>query len=366
MISSKEKITTSQAITLLISSILGVGILSLPRNLVDEVSGAVFIVLIISTMICIILGYFIYKVIYYFPNKTIMQIGEELLTKPGAYLIGFVFFIYYVYSMGMVTRIFVEVIKMYMLKKTPSEVIIILMLIVCAYGARKGIEGIARLSQILLILMGIPVIVIFFFSLQTADFTNLMPISNASIPKILPSIFNTVFAFSGFEAMLIIGFFLRKPKDAFKIQYITLIFIGLIYIFFVVITVAVFGQVETSHLMWPTLTLVKVIDIPGAFLENLDALVMGAWTLNIFMTICVFLYNASLIIADILNCKEAGYFNFPIIPIVYVISLCPQNLAHVYDILNSKFSLVIQIIAMAVIPTILFIIAISNKKVKKI
>ncbi|SHH32769.1 GerAB/ArcD/ProY family transporter [Tepidibacter thalassicus] len=366
MISSKEKISTSQAVTLLICSTLGVGILSLPRNLVEKVSGAGFIVLIISTLICVLLGYFIYKIIYHFPNKTFMEIGETLLTKPVAYLACLIFLIYYLCSMGIVVRIFAEVVKMYMLKKTPTEVIIISMLFVCGYGAKRGIEGIARMSQVLLFLIVIPIMFIFLFSFETADFTNLMPIFNTDFSKIIISVGSTIFSFSGFELMLILGFFLRNPSKGFKIQYTTLIFIGVLYIFFSVISVAVFGQVETTHLMWPTLTIVKVIDIPGAFLENLDALVMGAWTLNIFITICMFLYISALITGDILSCKETNYFNYFFIPVVYLISLCPQNLAHVYDILNSKFMVSIQIMAMVVIPTIMFVILILKKKVSKI
>ncbi|MEJ8552830.1 GerAB/ArcD/ProY family transporter [Tepidibacter sp. Z1-5] len=366
MISTKEKISTSQMITLLMSTVLGVGILSLPRNLVSQVKGAGFIVIIISTIICILFGYCIYKVVYRFQNKSLMQISSDILTKPIAYLICMLFVAYYLINISMVTRIFGEVVKMYMLKKTPIEVIIISMLFVCAYGSRKGIEGIARISQIIFFLMMIPIMFIFFFSLESADFTNLMPIFDIELSKILPTVFLTTFAFSGFETMLVLGIFMKDPKDGFKIQWISLSAVGIGSIFFTIISVAVFGQVETTHLMWPTLTIVKVIDIPGAFLENLDALIMGAWTLNIFITVCIFLFCTSLIMGDMLNCKEINYFDYAIVPIVYILALYPDNLAHIYDLLKNKYTVGLQLLAFGGIPFILFLFSKFSKKVKKV
>ncbi|WFD10125.1 GerAB/ArcD/ProY family transporter [Tepidibacter hydrothermalis] len=365
MISTKEKIGTSQMITLLISTILGVGILSLPRNLADKVQGSGFIIIIISTVICIFFGYCMYKVIYGFRNKSLMQISSDILTKPMAYLVCIIFILYYLVNISMVVRIFGEVVKMYMLEKTPIEVIIISILFVCAYSSKKGIEGIARISQIILFLMVVPIIFVFFFSLETADFTNLMPILNVKASQVFPTVFLTTFAFSGFETMLVLSIFMREPKDGFKIQWITLIVIGIVYIFFSVISIAVFGQVETTHLMWPTLTIVKVIDIPGAFLENLDALIMGTWTLNIFITLCVFLFCASLVIGDMFNCREINYFDYAIVPVVYILAMYPDNLAHVYDLLNSKYTVAVQLMVFAGIPLILFLFSRFSKKVKK-
>ena len=365
MISTKEKISTSQMITLLMSTILGVGILSLPRNLADKVQGAGFIIIIISTVICILFGYFIYKVVYRFKNKTLMQISSDILTKPIAYLICIMFIVYYLINMSMVTRIFGEVVKMHMLEKTPIEVIIISILFVCAYGSRKGIEGIARMSQIIFFLMMMPIIFIFFFALESADFSNLMPIFNIKLSQVLPTAFLTTFAFTGFETMLVLGIFMREPKDGFKIQWISLSFIGIASIFFTVISIAVFGQIETAHLMWPTLTIVKVIDIPGAFLENLDALIMGAWTLNILITICVYFFCVSLITGDMFNCKEISCFDYATVPIVYILALYPDNLAHVYDLLSNKYTLAIQFTVFGGIPFILFLFSKFSKKVKK-
>jgi len=365
MISTKEKISTSQMITLLISTILGVGILSLPRNLAEEVKGSGFIIIIISTFICILFGYCIYKVIYRFQNETLMQISSNIINKPIAYIICIIYIFYYVVTISIVTRIFVEVVKMYMLEKTPTEVIIISILLVCAYGSRKGIEGIARMSQIIFFLMMIPILFVFLFSLESADFTNLMPVLNVKLSQVFSSILTTNFSFTGFETMLILGIFMRKPKDGFKIQKISLSVASFAYIFFTVISIAVFGQIETSHLMWPTLTMVKVIDIPGAFLENLDALIMGAWTLNIFITMCVYFFCSSLIMGDVFNCKEISYFNYAIVPIVYILALYPENLAHLYDLLANKYIIILQLMIFAGIPFILFLFSKSSKRRKK-
>ncbi len=365
MISTKEKITTSQTITLFISTILGVGILSLPRNLVDKTKGDGFLVIVVATLVAILLGYFIYKIIDAYPNKSFIEIGEILVGKPIAYILAAILFAHYLYGLGVIIRIFVEVVKMYMLIDTPTEVIMISMLLICAYGARGGLECIARISQLLVFLIVIPIVIVFLFTLNVADFTNLMPIFTTPPLKVVSAIYDTTFSFSGFETMLIIGCLLRRPSQGFKAQYISLLCIGMLYLFFSIISVAVFGQVETSHLLWPTLTLVKVINIPGAFIENVDALMMGAWTLNIFMTAAVYIYACSLLIGDMLNCKETSYLNAPIIPLAYLFALYPKNLAHAYDIMASPMANGIEVGAIAGIPVLLFLVMIVRKKVKR-
>lgn len=364
MISSKEKITTSQCITLLVSTVIGAGILSLPRDLVEAVQGDSALVLVLGTIVCILLGYFIHKIINSFPNKGFVEISEILLSKPIAYIIAILIAVYYIWNIGFITRIFVEVVKMYMLGATPTEVISVSMLLICAYGARGGIESIGRLSQLLVFLIIIPVILVFSFTLNSAEYTNILPVFQNSPIKIISTIPTTIFAFSGFEILLFIAFFLKKPSDGFKIQYITLISIGLMYLFFIIVTVAVFGPVETTHLLWPTLTLVKVINFPGAFLENLDALLMGAWTINIFMTICMYFYAGTIILGELFKCREVKYIPVSFIPIAYMVSLYPENLATVYNMLSSKFTVIYQAFVVIVVPTLLFIAALISKKVR--
>lgn len=365
MIYSKEKITSSQCIPLLISTTLGVGILSLPRYLVDKVKGDGFIVIIMTTLLCLLIGYSMYKIITYFPHKSFLEINSILLSKPIGYIVMSIYFIYYISIASVVVRVFVEVMKMYMLSETPTELILITMLFVCAYSAREGIEAIGRLSQFLLFLIILPIIGVYMFALQSADFTNIMPILDNNIMNLISSISLTLFSFSGFEILLIIGFFLKKPKEAFKIQYMTLISIGCIYLFFTLTTIAVFGQMETSHLFWPTLTLVKIINLPGSLLENLDAVIMGGWMINIFMSLSINFLVSSIILGEILDCKETNYLPYPLIPIIYVIAIYPSNLDNLYNIMESIFFNGIQILTVIVIPIILFALVIINKKIKK-
>ncbi|KXZ38891.1 spore germination protein [Alkalithermobacter thermoalcaliphilus JW-YL-7 = DSM 7308] len=366
MISSKEKITTSQAITFLMVCIIGSGTLTLPRVLVDEVGGDGLLVLIISTAIMLSLGYCVYKVISYFPNKSFIQIASILLTKPVAYVLSFMYIITYIIFGSVIFRILAEVTKMYMLRNTPTEVIIITMLIVSLYAIRAGIEPVARLSQIFIPLTIIPIVLVILPELRNADFSNLLPFFQSSPLSLATSVRNVVFSFAGFEIMLLIGVFLSRPSRGFEIQYKTIIPVGLFYIFIFISSVALFGQVEVTHMLWPTLTLVKLIDIPGAFLQNLDAVVMASWVILIFMSIVLTMYSATIMMTDLLNSKEHSYLVMPLAPIIYFLALYPSNLAQLYDMFSHIAVIVLETTIIIITPIILYLSLLIKKRVGKI
>ncbi|OPJ54806.1 GerAB/ArcD/ProY family transporter [Alkalithermobacter paradoxus] len=366
MISSKEKITTSQAITFLMICIIGAGTLTLPRNLVDEVGGDGLFILIISTLLSIILGYFLYKVVSYFPNRSFMEISSILLTKPIAYILAIILTMQYTLLGGLIFRILAEVTKMYMLRNTPTEVIIITMLIVCIYAIRSGIESIARLSQIFIPLSIIPIVLVLIPEMRHVDITNLLPLFQTDPSKIIPSIQSTLFSFAGFEIMILIGVFLSRPSRGFEIQYKTLIPVGLLYIFIFIVTIGLFGQVETSHTVWPTLTLVKLVDVPGAFMQNLDAIVMASWVILIFMSIVLTMYSSNLLICDMFSLREANFIVLLLAPIIYFIALYPSNLAQVYDMFSHPIAVIGESILIIATPTLLYLVFLIKKRVKKI
>ena len=363
MLATKEKISTSQAITLTVFSILGIKVLSLPRDLCDLVKNDGFILIILVGLLVVGAGYLISRVIYIMPNTSFFDMCEKLMSKSVAYILSVILLLYFVYTAGLSLRIFTEVVKMYMLSYTPTEVIIITMILLCTYCARSGIEAIARISQLLFILMIVPNILVFLLGLESAQISNVLPLFTSSPMDLLKGAPSVVFAMSGFEVLLILAFFLNKPRDSFKIQYISISAIVIIYLFFVMMSIAIFGCAENSHMLWPLITVVKVINIPGAFLENLDALIMGSWMISVFMNLSIQLYVVSILLSEMLSSKESTYLVSPLIPIIYFIAMYPGNLSHLYSLLEMNYLRFYQWFILFIMPMILYVCATRYKKV---
>jgi len=113
---SKQTITAYQAFALIYSTILGVGILSLPRDMAETVGNDMVWVIIMSGLIVGVLLYFITWLCQRFPRQTMVQffpqiLGSEKNPKVGR-ILSIPFFIligsFWLISVASVARIFGE------------------------------------------------------------------------------------------------------------------------------------------------------------------------------------------------------------------------------------------------------------------
>jgi len=83
---------------------------------------------------------------------------------------------------------------------------------------------------------------------------------------------------------------------------------------------------------------------------------MSAWVSVIFGTIGPDMYINGTILKSIFNSRRHDFLILPLIPIVYVISLIPQNLSQVYsqiDIISKTLGTFTSFVC----PTMLYIVA---------
>lgn len=124
---------------------------------------------------------------------------------------------------------------------------------------------------------------------------------------------------------------LKKKKKTLKYSLMALAIVTLIYILIFVMALSQYGIHQLQRQNWPTLALIKEIDLPGYFIENLDGVVMAFWVLVIFGTMGPAYYSAGKILSELFNTKTHELFIIPLLPIIYIVSLIPQNLVQIND-----------------------------------
>jgi len=359
-----DKISNLQMSALLSATMLGVGVLSLPALLADKLKTDGWVLLIINGVIASILVVIINKVARLYPGKTFIQFGKELVTAPAANIILIIFAVYLIGLGAFAVRVFAEVVKMLLLSRTPTEFIIITMLLTTSYIARVGIEGLARMVTIVLPIVLIPIILILISTLPDLDYTNLLPTFRFSLTDLLKGIPTTFFSFIGFEFLLIYLGFVDKPKESVKYGLLSIGAVTFTYLVAFFVTLAHFGEIELTHQLWPVLSLMKTIQIPGAFIENIEGIVMAIWVFGVFTSLAPVLYGIAVILSGLFKAKEHNYFVLPVIPIIYVLSLVPDNLASVYAYMDI-FTNYLGTFAIIVVPVVFFIMALFKRKGKK-
>lgn len=350
---NKDIISINQMIFILTLTMVSTGILRLPRSLADVVPYDHWIIVLAAGLIAMIIIAVYSWIIKLKPGVRYFEILCDSLSKPVAYVVSAAYIVYFIILIGLLTRIFGEVIKVYLLVKTPIEVINVSLLVSCIYLSRKGVEVLGRMAAFLFPITIIVAVFLFSLSFIKTNFRNLLPVFKITPIQILQGIPTTILSFLGLEVVLFFGGNLEKPKESIK-STIAVIAVVLFYLLIIVATFAQFGPIQVKQLVWPTLDLFDTIELPGLFVENVQVVVMSAWVVAVFTTIAP-LYLAGVTTAgSITGFRDQAGLAAPFLPFIYFASLIPQNLAHVYE-MTDKFTRYFASIMVIGIPLIVLI-----------
>lgn len=361
MIGKDNKVSNLQISILLINTIIGVGILSLPRTLAEIIGTSGWVSIVTSGLIVMVLVFVIMKIMEMYEGKSIFEISKELIGTALTYMIMIIFVIYNIGVASFVVRIFSEVVKLLLLHSTPIHVVIITMLLAASYATRCGIETMTRFTLIIIPFLIVPVLIISIVLIPDLDYSNLLPLLRFNATQLVKSIPTSLFSFSGFELLLIYMAYSEKPKSGLKYNLISIVIVIAIYMIYFLVSIARFGLAGLKVQIWPLLSLTKTVEIPSAFIENLDGVVMAIWVLIAFTTLMSYLYSASLLTSKLFKAKEHKYFVLPLVPIVYIISLIPQNVAQVYKYIDI-FIYTLGGFFVVILPILFLILAKFKKK----
>lgn len=331
------------------------GILYLPSNIAIVMGNDGWIGIILGGLLTIPLIIMINKIFILYPDKNFFQIGYEVLGKWIFNIFLIIFLIYFILLLSFITRNLAEIVNAFLLETTPTEVMIVTFILATAYIARSDINIIGRMSyHIYPIILGFVVIVSLITS-TGVDFSEMLPVFQSNVKDLPKGLWITFFSFSGFEILFFALPFAEEKEKTIKYSLIGICTVIIMYIVIFVISLSQYGLEHLQRQLFPTLSLIKEVDLPGFFIENLDGLVMTIWVLVIFATAGPIYYSTGKIISNLLKTKSQDIFIIPLLPIIYIISLIPQNLMEVYNTLGKLINY-LGIVCIIVMPITLYTI----------
>ena len=295
------------------------------KNLVDSMGSDGWIGLIIGGIFSFLLFTIYYNIFRLYPDKDFFEVGRLTVGSFIFKIFMAVFIIYYLVLLGLVSRTFAELIKIYLLQTTPLEVILISFIIVSTYLSSYEIDKIARASYFVYPIIIIFTAVVMITAIPGSDPTNVLPVFTTDFQGLYQGVRHSIFSFLGVEiALLAIPFVEEKDKllktGIYAISTVTIIYL---IMFFMVVTNFSIDQITSQN--FPVLVLIRQLDSPGLFLENLDGLVMALWVIVIFVTMVPAYFAFGKFSSKLFKTKSHKYFIIGAVPIIYYIAMMPEN-----------------------------------------
>lgn len=357
---NKEIVSSYGLFATLVVTVIGVNVFSYPNELANLVGGDGWISVLVSGIISYILMVFICKIEKKNNYCHTYEILQNSFGRVIAILVALSLIWYSIFFVSMGLRIFTEEIKVYLLEKTPTEFIFIVTILVSTYLIRGEVENLVKFNEISFWLMFVPVILVLIFSIYDADFTNILPIFSNSPNSYLKGAIAGINRFAGFQILFLILPLLKGKRNLTRVVFNSVSFITVFYIIIFILVIGVFGKEQTKILLWPVITLVKYINIPGAFIERWEGIIMSIWVIFFFTTFINNYYFAADLLKKALNFKDIKLSSAIIMPFIYLIALYPSNVAELYSLIG-MYGPILFSINLIILPVILMIIP-SPKK----
>ncbi|QRG69250.1 GerAB/ArcD/ProY family transporter [Brevibacillus choshinensis] len=331
-----------QQTSLITSTLIGVGVLTLPRTTTSRLYEAGWMAPLIGVVWVFFSVWMIASLSKRFPGKTFIEYspiiwGSKKRPQQGRWLslpwvLAFLLFMYF--STAIVSRIFGEVVVTSVLLDTPLEVIIITMFLLAQMLCMHEVEVVARINELLFPLILFPVLFIALASFQNAEWNNVLPLYRASGKALFEGMYESVYSYAGYEIMLIFFAFAHENNSKARAGFYGITIAMFVYTLIVLAGTAVFGYEELQRVSWPTLELVKTTKVPGLILERLESAFLAVWVAAVFTTVANAYYAFVYGIRQLFN--KGILFQRIISALMFIplffIALWPQNIVDIFRI----------------------------------
>lgn len=238
-----------------------------------------------------------------FPGMNLVQINDAVF---GAYLgkaVSILYFCYFFMVLSFNWRVLGDFYVTFIMPDTPLNFFLVVFPLACAYAVWKGIEVIARISHLTVVIAFIIIISTFLLLLPNMNFSNFLPFFELPFGNFLQGThiiaaipFGEIFVFLTFAAAL------KNPEHTVKNTIIGLT-LGAISFFLISIrNTAVLGSTE-AILNSPSFQSARLIDIGNLF-TRMDILISIGQTVALFLKSSLFYYATVATLAQLLRLRN--------------------------------------------------------------
>lgn len=325
----KDAITSRQVIVAIFSIVIGAGLLTVSREVVDTVQTPdAWISVPLAGILTIFAGSLAVILCKRYPGKTIYQFSTEVVGTVIGKTTNTIASLYFVLIAAYETRMVAELVSTYLLQNTPEKVLIIAFIWAGTYLAVGGINPIMKAFEIYFPIVIFLMISMLLLSMKKFELSNILPFFGKGVLPLLKGVSSSLTIYSCYEIIFVLIAWMEKPQKAMKSTFVGILLTTLCYTALVIISIGVLTIDEIRNLTLPTSSLVAEIDIPGGFIENYKLFFIIIWMISIYTSFVGVQYLAVLGFSQTFSFgyKKALYAT---LPVIYLVALIPHDLGEV-------------------------------------
>ena len=230
---------------------------------------------------------------------------EQRLGRVWGKLVQAGFLLYLLLLAGYTAYLFADAVLMSLLREESFYLVLCLLLILVFYGLWGGLEGRARIYELLFWVLLIPLFLMLFFSLDEIRTDYWIPVFTAGAGSVAEGGYYVFSVLAVIMLILFLGNRVKEKEGLFRLGKRAVLLTAGIHAALYLILLGVFGERALGSMEYPAVTLMSTVRISGLFLRRTDAFMFAVWffTLYALLTSCIF-YSGEIVLQ--LLAKKAG------------------------------------------------------------
>lgn len=317
-----------EAISLLVITIVTKVFFTSPAILVEIVGTSGWYMTIISMLVAIFAFMFLYLLLKRFPQKNIMEIADLVLGKLGSTIFLLILGGFLLWTASASVREFAEVLKVYVMPKSPPSFIMILFLVTIIVLSFMGMETIVRFAKFIIYILGAGYILVVLLSSQNFAPRHLFPLLGYGLDT---TIIHGLLRSSFYGDIVIIGVIassLQGYKEIKRIGFSALLISGFLTSFSLLVFTLVFPYTVGQELTSPMYEMAARIDY-GGFMQRMEPLFLFLWNFGTFIEVSFILYATIMIYCHVFRIEDKRPIILPMVTTLYSLSLIPKSIIEV-------------------------------------
>lgn len=305
MFSENNQISGRQVFRLLTYDFLGMGTLLLPTMLADTAGrDGIFCILagILSTFLYLkLLRYLLKGMKTSYPDFLKQKCG-----KVCGYVLWGGYFLYFILMASYTAYLFSTLMLSGLVENISFYLVLLLILLLAFYGMAGGIEGRARVYEILFWFLMIPLFLMLFAACREVKPVYWSPVFVADGKEVLSGSYYVLFCYSMVSIVLFLKEYVADRRKCVGAAEKAVWFSGGVFAVLYLILIGLFGAEALAQMKFPAVTMMSRVQITGGFLKRTDAFMFSIWffTLYAMLNSMVF-YSGNLAAKVIRDC--GGY-----------------------------------------------------------
>lgn len=322
------KLAPVQIMTIITSAMLGSKILMTQQDLVTTAKQDGWVsVLLAGLIVFFTVMAFLYPLARTYPDMDFPEMLLKLFGRTVGRIVLIPALLYVLMETGTSVRVFVHLVKLFLLDRTPEFVLVILFVLAVLSVSKRDIKAIGASIDFMFPIYLFPLIVLILLSITQVEMENIQPVLFRNTANVIKGSIPALGTMTGSGAVLYFVCYAISPKDSKKWVVAGVLISIIVYAALTLMTILVFGPEEIKYMVFPGLTLSKAIEFPVTLLERLESLTLIIWIPAVFAGLVIFSHMSirNLIVLLSLKEKHKKYLVFGHIPLLSVIALLPAN-----------------------------------------